>query len=791
MGNILHTKYNICIIWKPRPNRRKEAHMRKGRVRLGATLLLTAMLLGCGQQAVEVPEETDPVTEPTVAENTIQLLPEMMEDPLAELALDVTLEPIGARNTGDTTTTFENGVAAFTFADGTNTVQYTVDTTSDKVRGGVIEVYSSFNGGKPIVAVTDAGVGYLTLEGKQMSPLKFAKEADVKLETQFDEAAGALKLIYEDTYEGIVNQKIYTYQLKNQSLVVMVESGSTRGCGGYRSFETGSSYEIEESSIHSSIYVEEVSVTDVNGEYFLSAYLDKAKTYSTRVLNQPNDDINGSVHGMYAQYELNSAGETNPLRERLYITVSDKFLDCVYLSNGEKSAYRDTLNTQIIYDNWQYNNTYTDRKEFYTMLAEKYGMTDVLLVEHRWQRDTLDISNPAHYPASTHWGSAESFEDYISTVRENGWTLALHEDYWFIQPSETNQYWNDIQTYFPEVEQVEDVVTQLADGTLRFGWKDTSYANRSDMMAKYATIESTQIENAYNPEASFLDVNGGVDPNEMNQVTLNANTDQSRTLAHVVADNANLFQTVRDIYQGPVISEGAQGSRSFGSAYAGWLDSGSREITDCSNCQIMPDYELVYIRPLMANQGMGPPARFQVNVKAQKYDFDKYNTTCIAYGHSGFIGEIHYGGIDEMQMVNTYYMFRAIQEQYLDSNVTVEAIEYYDADNNPMELEEALRSGYDFRAAKLRLLYANGLEIYLNFSEDVWTVELNGHTYRLDKNGYAAENPELEFVQYSCLNGDVRVDYVDCKAYTYLNPRGNQVTFENGMTTDTMQIIKK
>lgn len=694
---------------------------------------------------------------------------------LAKLSMDVNLKPIGALSEVETSASWSGGKAVFAYTDGENKVEYIVDTGRDAVKAGLIEILTSRNGSSEILSVTEAGTGYTTTGGKQVAPSRYADAAAVRMKTKFKN--GHLYLDYEETYNNITNTKRYDFFMLGKSLAIHITSPDVNGKNGYAYFSTGKAKGLKNPRIDNSIYCEEVSITMLENKYFLSAYVDKAKSFATRITNMPGTGKTSTVHGMNAYYEINSAGQTNPMNELFYVTVSDNFLDCAYLTNGEKSEYRDMLNDLVIYDSWNFTTSYSARKRNLLNWAEKYGLDDVLLVEHRWQRDTLDISNPAHFPASTYWGTAEEFESYIHTVKEKmGWKLALHEDYWFIQPSKTNQYWN--------IDNVEKNVAQLADGTLRFGWQETSYANLSNLMAEYAKVESPQIKNAYDPDASFLDVNGGVDPSFLNQVTLNAESKTSRTLAQVVADNALLFKTAREIYGGPVISEGAQGPRSFGSAYAGFLESGSREITNCSECRIMPDYELKYIREKMANQGMGPPARFQVGGNLGTYNFDKLNATCLAYGHAGFIGDTHYSTpLLRDEIVNVYYTFRGIQPQYLDSNVTVEEISYFDASGGKLDLNAAILAGYDFRQARLYTRYSNGLEIYLNFAPENWKVTLNGNTYLLDQNGYAAENPGQNFVLFSSLLDGKRVDYVSCELYTYANPRGKLVDFGNGLTT--------
>lgn len=725
-----------------------------------------------------------------------QLLPEVTA--IVELAkpkVDVTLEPIGARCQTDTTATFVGGVAVFTATDGKNTVVYQLDTNHKKLQKGLLHVTASFNGGAPFVAVTDAGPSYLTLEEKVLSPEVFTSEAHVLLNASFDETAGVLQLSYTDIFEKVKNTRIYTVFLKGYSLVVHVESPSVRGTGGYSSFSSGCCEGLAYSSVHNSIYVEEISVTDANGMCFVSAYLDKAKSNGTRCRNTPRKTDDGAVHGMTACYDLNSHGQTNPLSERLYITVSDVFLDCVYLSNGKATQYLAQLVDRIICDSWRWSEGYSERERDLVSLAQQTGMTDVILVEHRWQYATLDMANPVHYPANTTlWGTEEAFQSYIRSVKDTGWLVFLHEDYWFTQTFEQNYYYHNFREYVPELNRAEDAIAQNADGSLRIGWQSdgkdpsyafalqgrpyVSYATRSDMMAKYADMEGKKIQAAYDPDGSFLDVNGGVDPDWMNQLTLNADTPYGRTLAQVIADNVWMFQVIRNNYQGSVMSEGAQGERSFGSAYAGWLESGSREITDCYHCKIMPDYELKYIRPLMINQGMGPQYRFQRDCGVAGLDFDKYNAVTIAYGHTGFVGAMQKEYIQQYyeQIINVYYMFRALQPQYLASGIQVECIQYFDANGNSLVLEEALRSGYDFRTARLRIDYSGGLKLCLNFSQDNWIVRLGGKEYVLDTNGWTAINQKEDFEEYSCLVDGTRVDFARSRLYTYINTRGKTVT---------------
>ncbi|MBE6885723.1 MAG: hypothetical protein E7486_02140 [Ruminococcaceae bacterium] len=703
---------------------------------------------------------------------------------LAASEWDINVEPVGTDKTGENTAIYDQatGIATFTYVREGCSVTYTVNCGSDALKAGVLEIDGSLNGGTPIRVVQDAGTHFAMADGTEVPPEQFlAKGGTTQLEPSF--ADNTLTLNYTDTFDGLTAQKSYTIRILNTSLIIHVGSENITGKPGYSGFTTG--FCRANTSIRGDmvVYAEDVSVLVADGNAFVSAYLDKTQSYATRMNNTHYSPAYGDIpaceHGMQAVYELNSAEERNPLDEKYYVTLSNEFLDCTYLTNAEKSKYRDSLTDLVVYDTWNAESQYARRRMNCEWLAEA-GAEDVMYIEHMWQRDWLDTSNPAFYPAMTSYGSAEKFAEYLDTVLNKlGWKFALHECYWFIQPSERNQYW---------VDGVENELAQLADGSLRPAWwKLETYAFKADEMTKYAAIESQKIKDNYKTNATFVDVNGSVDINELNQVTLNADSITSRTVSSVVSGNINLFRKMSEIYDGPIMSEGARDMRDMGSVYAGYMDAVEREITGYVNCRIMPDYELHYIRPLMANQGMGYPDRFEPDVPTSTsvYNWDKYNAASIAYGHTGFMSVLPGGpvtGVKE-QNINIYYMFRALQAQYLDTSVTVDQIAYFDAAGNEYTLNEAVLANYNFQKARLYTRYSNGLEVYLNFDDTNWEVTLNGNKYLLDKNAWATENPSEDFVEFSCLLNGNRVDYVDCKDYTYMNGRGTATTFPNGKTS--------
>ena len=124
-------------------------------------------------------------------------------------------------------------------------------------------------------------------------------------------------------------------------------------------------------------------------------------------------------------------------------------------------------------------------------------------------------------------------------------------------------------------------------------------------MEYYSDLESSQISANYNCNASYLDVNPAWRPDSLNQISLDTNAPDSKTMKDSIIGNKTLFDALHSTYSGLLSGEGAGTSSRFDSAYAGYVDAVEREITGGLDANIIVDYELKHIRTLMANQGMG------------------------------------------------------------------------------------------------------------------------------------------------------------------------------------------
>ncbi|MHB1485310.1 MAG: hypothetical protein ACYCYI_11695 [Saccharofermentanales bacterium] len=703
---------------------------------------------------------------------------------------EMSLEPIGARSNGETSVNFniKTGCYEFTYSDAKNKIKYLLDTNSDSIKTGMISVEATLNNHHAIYPVSNGGTKYNIENDNPKEPEELAKLSHVRM--NHIKKDSKVIFSYEDEVDGIVSRKNYEIYLNGMTLIIEAYSDCVLYDHGYVGFTTGKTKNIKNARAFMMVFAEDNPVIVVDNSYFMSAYIDKSLTNATSktILASEGFPDNDIQTGVITKYDKNSKGEVNPLQERMYITLSENILDCVYLTSALKSEYRDKLSDLVVLEEWGGLYSFNDMTKKYKNLFDRYMIDKILFIGHPWQRDGYDISLPAHFPAAEDRGGSADMKNFIDTIQNSmGWIASLHEDYWFLYPSDTNQYWNDDG----KTRIARDSLLQFNNGYLNENTKVHSLAIKSGEMKHFAEIETKLINDHYKTKAVYLDVNTSCAPDFLKQVTLDAESENSRSIGMAVTENIELFQSMKRIHNGPLVGEGyINGYDVFNSIYAGNVDGVEREIKMLSGAtaDIMPDYELRYIRPLMANQGMGYQSRFSTEIDASLYDWDRYNTMSIVYGHTGLLNNMIHNMTDA-RYVHGYYMFQAIQSQYLDTSVDVLDIGYFNG-SGYFDISTAIKTDYNFINSRIHISYSNGLEIFANFSDTIWNVFLNGKTYVLDKNGYAAENESIGFIQYSCLIGNTRADYADCEKYTYANARNNHVDF-GSFITNGIKLIRK
>jgi hypothetical protein len=502
--------------------------------------------------------------------------------------------------------------------------------------------------------------------------------------------------------------------------------------------------------------------------WFVTAYVD-------RFLSAANACPRGT-----AFYRADTLGHVGPISETLYLTAAADPLDTLPLIEATASPYLKELARRVILDVWSEAPFATDQETFARL--RRYGLKDLLVHYHTWQEHGFGRRLPGHYPANPDRGTNEEFRQLVQFARDQGWQVALREDYSAI--SLDSRYWDP------------SVIARTGDGGLRPA-RLGGYAIGVDRMLPFARLESTKIERNYSPGAASVGAGAAYNPeDQLHQIDLDASAKSGRTMADALRHCRALFQYLRELHGGPLVAEGGEGPGRFDTYYAGIVDGFERPLDGRASGPVIPDYELRRVQPVMANHGVGYYGRFfneihgQAPIDPERVSWDLYRATEIAFAHAGFLSTaqvpapplgpwVPMGSMREA--FGEYYLMRAVQERLMLT--PVHRIEYHHA-GEPLDLASALRAGFDLTQAQLQIVYQGGLAAFVNrHSRSEWTIRWGGMSYILPPSGWLVGD-EHGLLAYSALIAGNRADFARCVEYIYLNTRSDLARRIEGITTD-------
>jgi hypothetical protein len=616
-----------------------------------------------------------------------------------------------------------------------------------------------------IPLLTDAGMLFRSADGSTFDPSTVSGR--VRVESCRPTARGkTLALRYTEQFEGETLRRVLQIRLVGQTLVIQVQAGATKGRVGYAGFTvpvTGNE-QLRRTPLP---YCPEPLFTA--GDWgFASVYLDRLTSAASEISSDT------------ATYIPSTSGKIGEIRETVYVSAAADPLAVLPLLPQSASSHRPLLSHRLLLDLHSREPYAADRARLEQFW--RYGLRDIALVIRDWRHFGDHRRLPSHYPANPERGNNEEFRRLVDTAEQQGWLVALAEEYAAI--TEDGAYWD------------AQAVARDSEGAFRPGARP-QWAIAADKMQSFARLEATQIRRNYRPNASFLGIHTAVHPaTTLHQVDCQENS-AAVTVSDALAWTKQLFRSMREMHEGPVLGEGGEGVERFDTYYAGYVDAVERSVDEGRVTSLLPDYELIRVKPLLVGYGVGRYGRFfgsnggTTPIDPMQVDWDSYRATTIAFGHGGYLstgdlgGQTGVGGsplgrID--QAFTEYFLLRGLQEEYLSSEVQL--VEYWDG-KVWLDLARFLLGGGDVQNVRLRISYENGLTVWVNrHQRSEWSVSAHGSAYLLPPNGWLALNPGTGLVSYSALVPGGRADVARCATYRFLNARSNVARRIEGITTD-------
>ena len=477
------------------------------------------------------------------------------------------------------------------------------------------------------------------------------------------------------------------------------------------------------------------------------AYLHNANAYLSFI-----QDWSDSWAGKYAfremGYPLDTKGYRNRIHELSFVTLAPSLAEILPNLPNPPSPFRENLADQLITDLWR--GSFADQSNQMEKLRG-YGIERMFVIKHIWQRLGLDDGFPAMVPANETMGGDQGLRSMSLTAKRCGYGFGVHDNYVDFYDNSTD--WNP-----------SDVVLD-SEGRMSPAWKNNkgrqSYNMKAQRMGEYAMRHASEIRARYETTGTFIDVHASTAPWER-PFDMEHGQPLAGMFRNSYLGNIALYQQLRAVHQGPVFSEG--GLTHF--LWAGYLDGVEGAVPGGENVALLVDFELLKIKPLQLNRGMGYYERFlQTGYDSPEWPHfpgsgiqqDKYRAAEVAYGHLGLLSCQLFNLIPAA--VREYNLVTPLSKRYGLAPVTEIA---YEIDGKMVSGGIAAVLG---GAERVKIRYADGLTLRINLSDKVW--QNDGETTA--PYGFLGKGPE-------CLVGNVIrdgfvCDYRNADGVIYANPR--------------------
>jgi hypothetical protein len=487
---------------------------------------------------------------------------------------------------------------------------------------------------------------------------------------------------------------------------------------------------------------------------FISAVLDPTVSAASSI--RPLNALFSGTSAYYsdlATYAPLTSGRRNGLKESLSITISPKIEETFVLFSNPVSAYRESLSNTVVRDVWLPD--FTETRTKLDSLAS-LGMSDLLVIQHVWQKYGYDNGLPTTYPAGEAFGGPAGLAGISETCRDNGYLLALHTNYVDFYPN--SDVWNSA-----------DVALSSA-GTWVKSWFNPSTGIQSFLLKPtraldYARLYEPSIHDAYGTTAAYLDVHSAILPSF--KVDFDARLAGAGEQKTTFESYRDLFDYVRSAHGGPLTGEGFGYAASTWAGYIDALEADPRSYFDVeaeregSEVPTLVDYRLRMLHGLFVPHGAGYLERFYHRpFPLTPEKIERYRATELAFGNAGFLTDGLAQDAPPVEQLREYCFLKHLQAYYL----TAQPVEIsYFLDGETVDLSAALNkilpsvdnaglnSALREDLSRVRIVYDSGFLMFVNRSASAsWAFSQGGSSLILPPGGFLGILPG-RFIAYTAV----------------------------------------
>lgn len=472
------------------------------------------------------------------------------------------------------------------------------------------------------------------------------------------------------------------------------------------------------------------------------------------IANKQEAIINGG-----AAYYKKTDGAFNPPKERIFLSVSEKFSEVLPEIPNPSYSYPKQTNDRLwstrawYLDKYPYPNYFQEESAMWTKL-QAYGVDKVNVRFHgnlhrmytpRRNGDPITFIKDIDPGIGGDAGLRKLFE----SMQNSGYRVGLYTDHTLLSPL-SYETWS------------EDYLTLSSVGEWTYGSDGHLQVKNSRMLElqkKYNKI----FRDKFNPDCAYLDQLTCPPPWRYTDYDSRV-PEAGKFNAAYRAFAESLKQELKD-FNGPVLSEGLMQWM-----YSGLCESYAQPTRP--DQPTLPDFQLKKLH--MKSNDTGFHLKY-----VERWEPELVNRLLaaeIAYGNSGHLYGIYHGAPPREiphHLLKSYFMIQQLQKFYV--NIPVEGIKY-DVNGKLQAVEDAIKAD-SLSNNRIYLKYQNGLEVFVNRNKtEQWKITFEGKEYILPPEGWLASIKDNIFT-FSALFENRRVDFMKGKDYIYCSAGGRAFDF--------------
>lgn len=726
----------------------------------------------------------------------------------------------GEFNGGHSFVVKTGSVYSFRYRNAPHAIEYRLDMADPAVQDGMIRIYEIYSDSYPI---WEGGVAFRNASGALLLPSTLAPYVTLTSEAL---VGNTVVLEYTDSPPGGgVHRRRHTCTIKGQVFSITIEDldSNTAYLNNYAGMfigPTASTNSAQLLQMQGALSSPVIKFLNGTRTWFVGATIDLFQSNASDFLQPSSGSIPSGANSVdfssntTGAYKPNSGGQISaPLRDTWNVCVSQRSRDVFVRQTQGPSPYRELLRhrTTVLLSgaptSWTAYNTH--RQLFHT-----WGMDDLAIYCFDfWTASAVDpLGNQNQGPDWTPPSDPANFTAFATGARTQGDLFAAYTSF------------DTMPSTAPTPPYDASHICRTETGAPKLSNLNGSPMNTTTASGIHARREALALRQTYGLNAAYVDIQTYAPPGHGaggDQIDQTLGSPWAKTMRRAFLDQKTWMRDMTDILQGPLLGEGSFATEAANTewVWAGYCDSVQRAINSNHGSQttsslavgnplsptlwpVIPEYELRVSSLAQSNHGNGLYPRFfspsdtgmvQANgapiLPLTDAAQDRYRIYEITYGHisyfqtSGSPGATVGNSLTFSDMIKEYYLMHALQARQSESPVKYIGYMHQGVLKTFDSIIAQGGTAATFINPQIKIVYQNGLQIYVNHSPANWAVTVGGVAYSVPEDGFVAyqASTPIAFVAFSAIppttNGN-RIDY--CYApgeYEFFDGRNQELGY--------------